>query len=112
MEPITVIELDGWAEDFLKKHRNIRIPIQLPFEIIPCDAPPIRSIIPYVEITAEAFVRNGEKHLMLFAKDEESALMLKSVFLPGQRKELREAERMAAARGAFEFVSMLRQALR
>lgn len=52
-----------------------------------------------VEITIERFVRNGQLHYLFFTRDEESAMLLKSVFLPGQQKEVQMATQRAFAKG-------------
>ena len=50
-------------------------------------------------ITVEKFVRRGQTHWMLFTNDEESAMLLKSAFLPGQQKEVQMREQQAFAKG-------------
>lgn len=52
-----------------------------------------------VEIFGERLVRRGHEMLMLFTRDEESALLLRAEFLPGQRGELHNRERSAFASG-------------
>jgi hypothetical protein len=109
MEPITALELTGWAEEFLLKNRTINLPIyrDVTWEDYtrPIENPDTRPF--YVTITTEVLIRNGQRHLMLFAKDEESALLLESVFLPGQRRALRDAEGRAETRGAMKFLEAL-----
>ena len=99
LEPITVLELGEWQENFLKEHKNIRIPLERKMSCEVHTRPPCVVEINSVDITAEELIRRGKRHLFLFADDEESALLLKSVFLPGQRKELQEHERQAMAQG-------------
>jgi hypothetical protein len=114
MEPITVIELDQWPEDFLRRNRSVIIPVYERLLYTHVKDIDMSSYIQFrtVEITAEVMVRKGERHLMLFTKDEESALLLESVFLPGQRKELQEAEQQAAARGAANMATLIRHFLK
>lgn len=52
-----------------------------------------------VVITAERLVRNGHETLMLFTGDEESALLLKADFLPGQRAAVQGLQRRSFAAG-------------
>jgi len=100
MEPITVIELKPWAEEYLCKHRGVSLAVhpidQLtwkPFE------PPTQAVFHQVYIRAEPMHRKGKTHLLLITGDEESALLLKSAFLPGQYRELQHRECKARANG-------------
>lgn len=102
MEPITILELSGWKYDFLVKHGEIRLAVIPPVKItpVPWEVPLEEEYRAWqVRITAEQFYRNGIKHLMLFTHDEESALLLKAAFLPGQQWTLRDIEREAFAKG-------------
>ena len=103
MEPITVIELSELAERYLNKYGTVHLSILAPLtlsDIIDYGQRPLPP--PWsgtVRIFAESFVRRGRKHMMLFTPDEESALLLKCAFLPGQQSRLQEREREAFARG-------------
>ena len=48
-----------------------------------------------------------ERHMILFTHNEESALLLKSAFLPGQQAELKLRDRDAFARGVMRALEML-----
>jgi len=52
-----------------------------------------------VEIRAETLYIYGKETMMLFTYDDESALLLKSVFLAGQQKELRAIKDDAVIEG-------------
>lgn len=100
MEPITILELTGWQQDFLEKHGEVRLAVIPPVKMTPPIEPqPELLNLWQVRITAEKFRRNGVYHLMLFTNDEEHALLLKAAFLPGQRWTLQNIERNAFAKG-------------
>lgn len=108
MEPITVIELSQWAYEFLQKNRQVRLPVYQPVEMtVPSDPIHDSSWFWVVQLTAETLHRNGEEHMMLFMRDEEQALMLKSAFLPGQRGTLRDEKRDAFAKGFLFAISRI-----
>ena len=102
MEPITVIELSEFAVDYLNQYKRATLPVFVPMkpsfisdedQIINCD------VLKQVNIYAETLIRKGRKYMMLFTQDEESALLLKSCFLPGQRSELNEVMKDEFAKG-------------
>ena len=101
MEPITVIDLPEMAEGYLNKRGMVRLAVMLPptLSVLAAQYPPERDGMKTVEIFAERIVRRGREHMMLFTRDEESALLLKCAFLPGQQAGLQERERDAFARG-------------
>jgi hypothetical protein len=104
MEPITVIELSGLAEGYLKKHGMARLPVMLPpmISVIAETQSPTFFDCKTVTIFRETFIRHRREHMMLFTFDEESAMLLKCAFLPGQQAGLQERERTAFARGFLE----------
>lgn len=104
MEPITVIDLSALAEGYLNERGMVRLAVQLPpmLSVLAAQQAPISVDCKTVTIFAERFVRHGREHMMLFARDEESALLLKCAFLPGQQAGLQERERTAFARGFLE----------
>ncbi|BAP80962.1 hypothetical protein MT1_3787 [Pseudomonas sp. MT-1] len=103
MEPITVINIEPWAWQFLKEHRSVRLAVIPPASIM--HDPYAEAILPrdigswIVNITAEVLVRGKQETLMLFTRDEEAALLLRSELLPGQIRDSREREKAAFARG-------------
>ena len=107
-EPITVIELPSFAEEYLRRYGAVRLAVILPLSMYTRDTdPPNKSGCRTVRIHSERFWRNGAEHTILFTADEESALLLKSAFLPGQQSELNERERNAFARGFLEALCRL-----
>lgn len=101
MEPITVVDLPARAEQYLRERGAVRLAVMLPLRlsVVAALQPPAMEDLRTVEIFAERFVRHGREHRMLFTRDEESALLLKCAFLPGQQVGLQERERVAFARG-------------
>lgn len=101
MEPITVIDLPTLAEGYLNEHGIVRLAVQLPpmLSVLAAQQMPRFDDCKTVTIFAERFVRHRREHMMLFTRDEESALLLKCAFLPGQQAGLQERERDAFARG-------------
>lgn len=110
MEPITILNLDRWAVQFLTLQGQVEFAVMPPIQVAyQPSAIPEMLTISRVRITAEQFIRRGERHLMLFTYDEEQSLLLKSCFLPGQTGALREREREAWGKG---FVDALHFAAR
>lgn len=109
MEPITVIDLPAMAEKYLNKHGMVKLAVMLPplISFLAASQTPIRDNCKTVTIFAEQFVRNGRKHMMLFTRDEESALLLKCTFLPGQQAGLQERERTSFARGFLDALARI-----
>ena len=104
MEPITVIDLPAMAERYLKERGMVRLAVMLPmmFLVLAEQQPLARDSLKTVAIFAERIVRRGREHMMLFTRDEESALLLKCAFLPGQQAGLQKREREAFVRGFLE----------
>lgn len=104
MEPITVIDLSALAHGYLKKLGMVKLAVMLPplLSVLAAAQMPMQADNKTVTIFAERFIRHGREHMMLFTRDEESALLLKCAFLPGQQAGLQERERVAFARGFIE----------
>jgi hypothetical protein len=105
MEPITVIELSGYALRVLQERRMVNLEVRPPSTELGLGLGPTLAVadmnlcIRVVTIRAEDFYRSGQKHTLLFTANEESAMLLKSAFLPGQRRTLQDNEREAFAKG-------------
>lgn len=111
-EPITVIELEPWAWDFLREHRSVRLAVHRPVDAY---VNPDEENVPrydmsswIVHITAEVLVREKHTTLMLFTRDEEAALLLKSELLPGQHRDIQDREKSAFAKGLLFALNNLR----
>lgn len=105
-EPITILELPPWAVAHLRQHQFVRLPVLVDIK------PPIEhgpgdqiTILPpnfhTVTIEAQPLARAGyaATGLMLFTRDEVSALLLKAAFLPGQQAALKHIRHEAFAQG-------------
>lgn len=101
MEPITVLELPLFVVEHLNRHQRVVLPVTEPAATAHANSPVIQSPRS-AAIVSERFVRHGQEHMLLFTADEESAMLLQSVFLPGQRRALQEAEKSAFASGFLE----------
>jgi hypothetical protein len=111
MEPITVIELQPWAWQYLREQRSVRLAVHRPIAAS-CDPdaedmPKFDMSMWIVHITAEVLVRGKHTSLMLFTHDEEAALLLKSELLPGQHRDVQDREKAAMAKGFMSALNML-----
>lgn len=114
-EPITVLELRQWHLHYLKTRGRVELAVFPPIEhVTELAEDAVPSNCYRVSIVAEPICLRGarfggeQKHFLLFTRQEEVAMLLGSAFLPGQIKELREAEREAFSRGvlaAFDALS-------
>lgn len=120
-EPITILDLDAWSVGRLREARTVLLvcPPQWDMKSILDFDPsaPIKPIhIKTVRLDAEPLRRmdrtgRAEEAMLLFTADEESALLLKSVFLPGQYKEVHEREQDAGDRAVSDFVKLIGRTL-
>ena len=101
MEPITVIELPELAVRYLNERGMVRLAVSMPplLSVLAAKQEPSIDDFRTVTISAERLICHKREHIMLFTSDEESALLLKCTFLPGQQASLQEHERAAFARG-------------
>ena len=101
LEPITVVDLPMWALEKLGKGEYINIPVPLPPVLVPGRFPEPVDLYreQRVVIHGERFTRRGCDVLMLFTNNEETALMLKAAFLPGQEGEVQNRQAKAFASG-------------
>lgn len=99
LEPITVLELPAEAMRYLRKEGAVNLQVIEPLSFGIHLDPSTPVTLKYVRIVAEPLRRREHETLMLFTADEESALLLKAAFLPGQHSAVRERERRAFAKG-------------
>lgn len=111
MEPITVIELQPWAWQYLREQRSVRLAVHRPmaahYNPDADNVPKLDMSMWIVHITAEVLVRGKHSSLMLFTHDEEAALLLKSELLPGQHRDVQDREKAAMAKGFMSALNML-----
>lgn len=101
LEPITVVDIPLWMWDQLERGDRVRLTVDRPYRLSgPGD--PIASddfADCTVEVFAEVVRRREHRSLMLFTTSEETALLLRSVLLPGQRRDAQTRERRAYVAG-------------
>lgn len=111
MEPITVIEIQPWAWQYLREQGSVRLAVHRPaaahYNPDAKNVPSLDMSRWIVYITAEVLVRGKHKSLMLFTHDEEAALLLKSELLPGQHRDVQDREKAAMAKGFMDALNML-----
>jgi hypothetical protein len=102
MEPVTILELELWAVEFLKEYGRVTFAVTAPLRANFDPTAPIQledCRIWQVTIHAETFVRKGTEHLRLVTHNDEQALLLRSALLPGQRHWMRDSERVGWEKG-------------
>ena len=111
MEPITVVELSSAARELLLKRGRVRLAVNPPFSFDSFDYDSHKAPFDWrkyeVELFVETLLRHGKVHKMVFTHNEESALLLKATFLPGQYGELGEVRAKAMADGFIKALGML-----
>lgn len=115
MEPITVIQLPGHMREYLNeildgcRGPEITFPLQRPFSAADFVAkePPALTMALYVRLKFEP-IWKGKGLLMWLCttRDGETALLLKSVFLPGQQRELNQQREDAFMAGLFAAMAL------
>ena len=98
-EPITVVELSEFAAEELAQRRRVELAAPLAFPEVVSEKAKRCPLMRVVRLEATMFMADGRQQMALRTEDEESALLLKAAFLPGQRAALKEHERTAFARG-------------
>lgn len=97
-EPITVLNLNKFATEQIHKVGMLRIPVmQMPTFRDWNDGATVTTKV--VNIIGEKFRYRNKSSIMLFTEDEETALLLKSEFLPGQTAQINEMKQKAYATG-------------
>jgi hypothetical protein len=103
MEPITILPMKPWMYDHIYKNLFIKLAIFNPPSLAEYNQSIADELVKYrtVDIWGERFIRNDIESMMLFTYDEETALLLKSDFLPGQQRALNDMKKRAFAKGFF-----------
>ena len=104
MEPITVIDvpLSLWQQ--MERGLVVRFCIHNSPKLAANYTPPEKETMRYVQVFGEILERRGKKHLMLFTRDEEFAMLLKAAFLPGQYGEVHARQRDARVQGFLQAI--------
>lgn len=109
-EAITFISVPHWREMGMQPGEPINIPIEpprTPVAIGRSAMPPPDFEFHYVTLRFEWFrLRNSPERLWFaFVHNAESALLLRSIFLPGQSREVRARVDMGFAKGYMQALS-------
>lgn len=99
LEPITVIDVPMYLWRLLWAGQTVQVLVPMPFDWTATEPPSEITPVRTVRIFGEQLERRGHRALMLFTGDEESALLLRADFLPGQHGTVQERERGAFGRG-------------
>lgn len=99
-EPITVIDVPEWAHQYIDQHQCFSLAVFERHPVFFCDPDALATpTCRIVRIQCERLCRGRRTHWMLFTEDEESALLLRAAFLPGQLGEVQERQRAAFSKG-------------
>lgn len=94
-EPITVLDLPMWALEMVSERRMVRLAVMPKFEFhMPADQTINTDDLKIVEIRSEWLVwKDGSKKQILTTNQDESALLLKPSWLPGQQSDINDYKR-------------------
>ena len=107
MEPITVIELAPWAYERLSRGDRVNLVAMEPLPITFNPNEQAAATMRYITIYAELLQRRGVRHMMVFTGNDETALLLKSAFLPGQHRRVDEVRKKALVEGFMKAINAL-----
>lgn len=108
-EPITVIDLPSGVLNALESHGVATLAVMEPPQFT-------SALIPMslcynqpktVDVWLERYQQNGKDFPMIFTADEESALLLRAAFLPGQQGEVHRQRAQAYADGFMKALLMI-----
>lgn len=107
-DPITVVEIEPNLYRHLEENLWLRLAVIKPLPSLLAGRQPIAADFDdwIVNLKAEPFQIYGKHQLLIFTGDEESALLLKSAFLPGQQRELHSVANKAFARGFLKALTL------
>lgn len=108
LEPITILSIDPYIEGLLKERGRVSMPV---YDIVRVVAlsynEATQARFRTVEIISERLVIHGKQTRMLFTANDESALLLQSVFLPGQYKEVQKEREKAKIAGMVSVIDVI-----
>lgn len=108
-QPITVIDIPLFLLETFHFRKHFQIPIYKEAAFVSrCNTVDRISVYESVELTCELFIRNGNKTYMVFTKNEEGALLLSSIFLPGQQKALSHEKDKSLIEGFIKAIETLK----
>lgn len=107
MIPITVVDIHSDLIRQMQSGRPIKLEVPSPSRVVSPREPVTRILnIKCVILYMEPLQRNGRRSWLCFTKDEESALILRAAFLPGQLSEVRRREEANYWMGVFQGFTM------
>ena len=114
-EPISCIPMNDATYEYFLKYDIVRFPVQVPLDINSYkmdDNIPIAELLAntmrMAEISAMKVYSADGIRLMLIARDDETALLMRNTFLPGQTKELNFIKTQCFYHGMVEAIKKIR----
>lgn len=107
-EPICHIPMTDELYEYFTKYEIVRFPIQSPvsFESTQEQVVPLKLV--HAEISAMRVYSSDGIRLILIARNEEIALLMRSTFLPGQTKELNFIKTHAFYQGMIQAIKQIK----
>ena len=104
MQPITVLDLHLSAIEFIRRNGLMRFAVPSPPLVIPFTGnipvfDSLRTVTIFMDILYNS---RGMPYEILYSHDEESALIMKSAFLPGQLHAMQDREKRAYCKGILD----------
>jgi len=93
---------------YFLKYEIVRFPIQKPIAIEDDNLPVAPPELLYAEISAMRVYSNDGMRLLLVARNEETSLLMRNTFLPGQTKELNFIKTQAFYQGMVKAIRQIK----
>lgn len=87
-EPISHVPMNTQMYEYFMKYEIVRFPVQLPITLGPPKEEAVSTNTLYAEISAMRVHSADGIRLILVARDDTTALLMNSTFMPGQTKEI------------------------
>lgn len=109
LEPITALQMPERAMKVLREHGQVQLAVTERLSPLSCSESSSHAVkrVRVVQVWAERFKYRDADTLMLFTHDDESALLLRSAFLPGQQDSLQNERSKAFADGFMKALNLL-----
>jgi hypothetical protein len=111
MEPITVVEVPEFLMERIRKHDRVRLAVYTDLEpdLMDYTLDQYTTRMLTVDLWGEPIKRNGQKHYLIFAANDELALLLKNSYLPGQVGDVARREKSAYLMGFLKALEAFNQ---
>lgn len=109
-EPITAVMLGPSAIHHLRNNETLQLAVMMPPMLEPWNAGVVPDFRMRTVRLRPVWIRNPhwpQDNFVLVTHDEQSAMLLKSEFLPGQQAELSRRQESAFVRGFFKCLAEL-----